>query len=143
LTAYLFDTDAVSEVLKPRPSPAYLDWLRDVPPSDQFTSAVVIGELFKGAFRSPARARWLERIETDVLPALTVLPYDTEIARTYGEIRADLEEIGQLPGDADLMIAATAIRHGLVVVTGNLRHFRRVKGVVVADVLAKARVKRS
>ena len=36
---YLFDTDAVSEVLRPRPLPKYLDWLRNVPRDEQFTSA--------------------------------------------------------------------------------------------------------
>jgi len=43
--AYLFDTDAVSEVLKRRPALAYLRWLRTVSRGDQFTSAVVVGEL--------------------------------------------------------------------------------------------------
>jgi predicted nucleic acid-binding protein len=51
--AFLFDTDAISEVLKRRPLPAYVAWLRTVPRVEQFTSAVVIGELFKGAYRSP------------------------------------------------------------------------------------------
>ena len=50
--AFLFDTDAISEVLKRRPLPAYVAWLRTVPRVEQFTSAVVIGELFKGAYRS-------------------------------------------------------------------------------------------
>ena len=70
---------------------------------------------------------------------LTVLPYDTGVARTYGQIHAQLEEAGQMPGEADLMIAATALRHGLVVVTGNLRHYKRVPGLEVEEILAKAR----
>ena len=72
--AFLFETDAISEVLKPRPAFRYLRWLRTVPREDQFTSAVVVGELYKGAFRSSAAARHLENIEGRVLPAVTVLP---------------------------------------------------------------------
>jgi predicted nucleic acid-binding protein len=49
--AYLFYTDAISELLRPRPGRAYVGWLGTVPRRDPFTSAVTIGELFKGAYR--------------------------------------------------------------------------------------------
>src|SRR5437763_749847 len=135
--AWLFDTDAISEVLKPRPAPDYVQWLAKLAPSEQYTSAVVVGELFKGAFRSVSREKWLKRIEQEVLPVLTVLPYDVAVARTYGEVRAELEKVGKMPGEADLMIAATALRHRLVVVTGNVRHYQRVPGIEIEDVLVK------
>ena len=51
--AYLFDTDAISELLKPRPVAGYVRWLAAIPRVEQFTSAVVMGELYQGAFRSP------------------------------------------------------------------------------------------
>jgi len=79
--AYLFDTDAISEVLKRKPAAAYLRWLRTVARVDQFTSAVVVGELYKGAFRSADSARHLENIERRVLPSLSVLSYDVATAR--------------------------------------------------------------
>jgi predicted nucleic acid-binding protein len=44
---YLFDTDALSELLRPRPARAFVTWLSSIPREDQYTSAVVIGELFK------------------------------------------------------------------------------------------------
>ncbi len=50
--AFLFDTDAISEVLRRRPLPGYVRWLSGVPRAEQFTSAVVVGELFKGAYGS-------------------------------------------------------------------------------------------
>lgn len=137
--AYLFDTNAISEVLRKRPAPAYLEWLEAIPREDQFTSAVVIGELFKGAFRSPDRLRHLENIESRVLPALTVLPYETATARIYGEIQANLTSSGQPLEDADLQIAATAIQHDLELVTGNLRHFERIRGLRTHRALADAR----
>jgi predicted nucleic acid-binding protein len=137
--AYLFDTDALSEVLRPRPLPAYLDWLRTVPRDEQFTSAVSVGELFKGAFRSPARDRHLANIEQRVLPAVTILPYDVAVARVFGEVRARLETAGTILADADLQIAATALHHDLELVTGNLRHFERIRGLRINRVLAEAR----
>ena len=136
---YLFDTDAISETLKPRPAGAYLRWLGRIPRADQFTSAVVIGELYKGAFRATHRARHLENIETRVLEALTVLPYDIGVARVFGQVQAALEEAGRVIADADLQIAATALHHDLEIVTGNLRHFARVPGLRVCAVLADAR----
>jgi len=137
--AYLFDTDAISEVLRPRPARAYLRWLSQVPRAEQFTSAVAIGELYKGAFRSPNHERHLKNIEKLVLPAVTVLSYDVAAARIFGEIQARLTIRGRTLADADLQIAATAILHGLEVVTGNLRHFARIPGIQVHRALADAR----
>jgi predicted nucleic acid-binding protein len=136
---YLFDTDAISELLRPKPSRAYVKWLRAVPREDQFTSAVSIGELFKGAYRSPARDRHLQNIEERILPAVTVLPYDTATARVFGQIQAQLEEKGRPIADADLQIAATAIYHGLELVTGNVKHFERVPQIEINRILAENR----
>ena len=88
--AFLFDTDAISEILRRKPARPYLRWLASVPRAEQFTSAVVIGELYKGAFRSPDRERHLENIDSRVLQAVTVLPYDVAVARVFGEIQAGL-----------------------------------------------------
>lgn len=137
--AYLFDTDAISELLRVRPHPTYLSWVQTLPREDQFTSAISIGELFKGAFRSPARERHLENIEHRVLPAVTVLPFDVAIARVFGEVRARLEDRGELLPDADLQIAATSLYHGLELVTGNIRHFERIPDLRISPVLASTR----
>jgi predicted nucleic acid-binding protein len=137
--AYLFDTDALSEVMRRQPNSVYLAWLRAIPREEQFASAVSIGELFQGAYSSEKREVLLERIEAWVLPALTVLPFDIGVARVFGELQADLESRGVSPGDADVQIAATAIRHGLALVTGNLRHHQRVQGLRVETILADAR----
>jgi predicted nucleic acid-binding protein len=111
--AYLFDTDAISELLRPRPLQAYLDWLGTIPREGQFTSAVTVGELFKGAYRSAAKERHLKNIEERVLPAVTTLPYDVSVARVFGRMRADLERSENILADADLQIAATALYHDL------------------------------
>ena len=137
--AYLFDTDAISESMRRAPLRDYTDWLATIPREDQFTSSVVMGELYKGAHRSNRRAILLQRIEEEILPRLTVLPYELEDAQVYGEIRAALEASGKLPDEMDLLIGATALRHGLRLVTGNIEHFKRIPGLSVESVLAEAR----
>ena len=137
--AFLFDTDAISELLRPRPAKAYVDWLMRISREEQFTSAVVIGELYKGAYRSQARDRHLSNIEQRILPAVTVLPYDTGTAKIFGKIRAHLEEAGTILQDADLQIAATAIWYDLALVTGNLRHFSRISDLKMNTILADSR----
>jgi tRNA(fMet)-specific endonuclease VapC len=136
---YLFDTDAISEVLKPRPAASYVEWLRHVPAEEQFTSATSIAELFEGAFVAQQRDRHLRNIEERVLPRLIVLPFDVDTARVFGRLAAVLRQSGQVLADPDLQIAATAVRHDLGLVTGNVRHFCRVPGLRVERVLAESR----
>lgn len=137
--AHLFDTDAISELLRPRPLQPYLDWLKTIPREDQFTSAVTIGELFKGAYRSSAREHHLKNIEDRVLPAVTALPFDVSVARVFGKVRAHLEQTGNILPDADLQIAATALYHDLELVTGNVRHFERIPDLRINRILAASR----
>jgi len=137
--AYLFDTDAISEVLKPRPRSRYVAWLATVPRAAQYCSAVSVGELYRGAFRSPDRDRHLRNIDTRVLPVVTVLSYDAGSAREYGRIAVVLERQGRRFADADLQIAATALPYGLRLVTGNVRHFDRIPGLEIDRLLADER----
>lgn len=137
MAAWLFDTDALSELLRPRPDRVFLNWLAGIPRERQFTSAVTVGELFEGAHRAAHRDVLLQRIEETLLPAVTVLPYDLAVARIFGRIQAELRATGESPGDADVMIAATAVHHGLRVVTRNGRHFRRIEGLDVEGILER------
>ncbi|MGD2024106.1 MAG: hypothetical protein PVI18_13085 [Desulfobacterales bacterium] len=100
---------------------------------------MVVGELYKGAYRSQAKKHHLDNIESRILPAVTCLPYDVATAKIFGQIRAALEEAGNIIPDADLQIAGTAIYHGLELVSGNLRHFSRIPGLKFNPVLADAR----
>lgn len=136
---YLFDTDAISELLRPKPAPLFVKWIRTVRREDQYVSAITVGELYQGAYRSQACDRHLENIERRVLPAVTVLPFDAATAKVFGAVRAMLERAGTRLDDADLQIAATALHHGLEVVTGNVRHFERVPGIQLTRILAEAR----
>jgi predicted nucleic acid-binding protein len=72
-------------------------------------------------------------IEDEVIPMFTVLAYDTEVARVYGQTRATLERSGATVAEADLLIGATALYSGLTVVTGNVRHFAMIPGLELHD----------
>ncbi|MDT8341259.1 MAG: PIN domain-containing protein [Longimicrobiales bacterium] len=140
--AYLFDTDAIAELLRPDPAPAYVDWLRAVPREEQFTSAVCLSEIYKSAYRSPYRDAHLTRIESRLLRAVIVLPLDAGVAREIGEFRASLEGRRLLMPEADMQVAATAIHHQLQLVTGNVRRFRGVPRLEIHPILWEARRKR-
>ena len=129
--AYLFDTDTISAVLRPRPDLAIVRRLAAIPPNEQFTSVISLGELLFGALRR-GRADLLERIEA-IAESVPVLPFHEPAARTYAEMRAELERCGTPLAEPDLRIAAIAQSFNLVLVTGNERHFRRVPALVVEN----------
>ena len=137
--AYLFDTDAISELLRPKPAPTFVKWIKEVPREDQFVSAITVGELYQGAYRSPSQVHHLQNLEQRVLPAVTVLPYDAAVAKVFGCTRAALERAGARLNDADLQIGATAVYHGLELVTGNLRHFQRIPDLEINHILVDAK----
>jgi len=123
---YLFDSNAISEVFRPRPNELFTAWLNTIPREDQYTTALVIGELYTVAYRSQAREKWMKRIDEAVIPALTVLTMDPRTARIYGQVRGQLMSEGRPVGDSDLQIGASALRFDLTLVTANVRHFQRI-----------------
>lgn len=130
---YLLDTDVLSNLMKRVPAGALVARLARAAPEKQFTSSVTLGELLYGAHRSARAVVLLGRIEAIIPIDLPVLSFGAAAARRYGEIRAALEDDGTPIGDADTRIAAIALTHGLKVVTGNGRHFRRVPGLEVEN----------
>ena len=87
----------------------------------------VLGELACGRSASP-RQTWEQ-----LTRPFSVISWTREVSWQYGEIYRVLRERGELIGANDLWIAATAITHGLPVVTGNLNEFRRVKNLEVVS----------
>lgn len=130
---FLFDTDILSNLMKPRPAPALLRRLAGTAPEAQFTTSITLGELVYGAERSSRRDHFLERLRTLVVPNVEVLSFDEQAAYRYGSLRAGLERKGQTLTEPDLRIAAIALCRGLTVVTGNVKHFARVDGLTVEN----------
>jgi predicted nucleic acid-binding protein len=120
---YLLDTNVVSELRRARPHGGVLGWLREVADADLHLSAVTIGELQAGVEitreQDPARAAAIEAWVDQVAATWNVLPMTAVVFRRYARLmhrRSDtLVE--------DAMIAATALEHGLIVATRNLRDF--------------------
>ncbi len=130
---FLFDTDILSQVLKPSPSPNLLVRLAEVPPEQQFTTAITVGEMVYGAHRSTRREHFLRQLEERVWPAVRILPFDRFAGEVYGQLRAELERAGTPLAEPDLRIAAIAVANNLTMVTGNVRHFSRVPGLRVEN----------
>jgi predicted nucleic acid-binding protein len=101
-------------------------------------SAVSVGEIVFGARRLPGGERYFDYLTGVVLPHISVLPVDVVVALRYGELRAALESRGRPRADLDLLIGATALAHGLTLVTGNHRHFAGMPDLVVVDWFGRA-----
>lgn len=126
---YLFDTDTLSNVVKPRPSKRLLEKLKKLPADTQFTTAINIGEIYFGARRSPSERRILDAFEKKVFPTLTVLPFDRESGVVFGRLKAETQKRGIGCSEPDLRIATIAIQHGFTLITGNTRHFQPIPGL--------------
>ncbi len=95
-------------------------------------STISLGELFYGAEKSSQPDRSLADIES-LAARLEVVPFDSEAAIHFGQVRAELEKTGKIIGPYDLMIAGHARSRGLILVTNNLREFKRVPGLRVEN----------
>lgn len=130
---YLFDTDALSNIVRPRPSPALIERLRHLPRAVQFTTAINVGEIYFGACRGSRRENILHAFTDRVFPNVTILPFDEPCGRLFGHLKAELESSGIGCSEPDMRIAAIALQHRLTVVTGNVRHFERIPGLHVEN----------
>lgn len=127
--AFLLDTNAVIAVLRDAEAPVARR-LRSCRPAEVFVSAIVLHELFYGAFRS---ARTEHNVAVIDGLRFGALEFSREDARDAGEIRAMLAALGTPIGPDDVLIAGQARARGLVLVTRNTGEFARVPGLSVED----------
>ena len=129
----LLDTDALSHFLRGTYRPGLAEAIVNVPPDRRYISATTLGEILYGLERRPGLEVIRRRLEAEVLPRLTVLPFDEEAARIYARLRADLERARIPLNEPDLQIAAVALSRNLRLLTGNGRHFRRIEGLELVE----------
>ena len=121
---FLLDTDVLSALRRRERNPRAVRWVETQRTADLHLSVVTVGEIERGITqqkrRNPSFAQdlavWLDRVLAWY--GDRILSVDSATARRWGQLSATLGY-----ESADLLIAATALEHGLTVVTGNIRHF--------------------
>ncbi len=132
----LLDTCTLAEIQKPTGLEAVKQAVAAIPEEDLFLSVITYGEIVKGVAllqdgrRKRELSQWLEDLVAHY--ERRILPVDRETAVTWGELSARAQLAGVQVPPADGLIAATALRHGLRVMTRNTRDFQAT-GVLVID----------
>ena len=129
---FLVDTDVLSLLRRPERNPRVSRWMAEQRTADLYMSVVSVAELERGIARQRSRdsafasvlAAWLDTVLS--LYGDRILPVDASTARRWGRLSSTLGHDG-----TDLLIAATAIEHGLTVVTRNVRHFEPTSAPVL------------
>jgi toxin FitB len=136
---FLIDTVTLSELRRRQRDAKVVKWFERQRAADLFLSVISIGEIERGIARqravdpafAGALAEWLDRVLT--LYGERVVPFDLRSARRWGVLSAALGN-----DSADLMIAATALEHGLTVVTRNVSDFEP-SGVAVVNPFSRTK----
>ena len=108
----------------------------EIPDADLYLSVLTVGEIAKGIAllaagrKKKALTSWLTGLETKF--GDRILEIDGETARLWGELTARAQKSGIIIPSVDGLLAATALRHGLHVMTRNTRHFE-VSGALIID----------
>ncbi len=121
---FLLDTNVLSALRRRERNPEAVRWVAAQRTTDLYVSVVTVGEIERGIMQQERRhppfaselATWLDRVLAWY--GDRVLPFDISTAKRWGRLSANLGH-----DSADLLIAATALEHGLAVVTRNVRHF--------------------
>jgi tRNA(fMet)-specific endonuclease VapC len=119
---FLLDTCVISEFRVREPNPRVLEWLRGLDDRSAYLSVITIGEIRKGIERlsDPARKQalsvWLEN-ELLVRFGDRLADIDLNVALTWGELVGRLNKAGRVLPAMDSLVAATALRRGLVIAT--------------------------
>jgi len=130
---YLFDTDTITNILKPAPPPRLQGRLREVPAEQQFISTITVNEIVYGAYKSTRIEHHLRNLKELLLPQVRIVDFDSEAAYVCGALRVELERSGAPLPLADLQVASIAVANKLVLITGNIGHFQRIPGLPVEN----------
>ena len=136
----LIDTCILSEVRHPSGNTAVKRTLSSYCEENLFLSVLTLGEIMKGISLLPSSVKkedlmnWVQGLEQQYSDR--ILPIDLDTTLIWGEMTARAKKQGQIIPVSDGLIAATALRHGLHVMTCNIRHFEGT-GVFVIDPNAK------
>jgi predicted nucleic acid-binding protein len=132
----MVDTDVYSYVTSTNPRRG-APYKRHLEGQTIALSFITVGELHAGYEKKIQRGEWpaslLQRLESE-LAGVTIVPYDIDICRTYGRLKAQLKNpdgSARTVAANDLWIAACAVRHALPLVTNNAQHFTDIPGLKI------------
>jgi len=130
--AFLIDSSLFVAYERSGEAPAHL--LARLGDQEVALAAITASELLHGVHRADSALRRgrRERFVETILRAVPVLPFTLEVARIHSRLWADLQMRGELVGAHDLLIAATALTHDMIVATLNQRHFGRIPDLQLA-----------
>jgi predicted nucleic acid-binding protein len=124
----ILDTNVISELMRERPDPRVMAWLRAQPPQQLMTTAITVGELRFGA-KALAEGKRRDALDAAITEMLqgplkrSVLAFDLSAAEVYGALSAELRRKGTPIGMSDSMIAAIALFHDATLATRNTKDF--------------------
>lgn len=127
---YLLDTNACIAIINGAPRNVRARFEREVDIKSELTvPSVAVFELWYGVVKSTRIVENTRLLEEFLNSPVAQIVFDSSDARMAGEIRLQLDRMGRPIGSYDTLIAAQAVRRGLILVTANEREFRRVQGL--------------
>jgi tRNA(fMet)-specific endonuclease VapC len=127
----LLDTNICIYIIKRKPEEV-LRHFQQYHPGDIGISSITLAELQYGVAKSQARKRNSEALSEFLIP-LEILSFDESATQAYGAIRTLLEQQGKTIGAMDLLIAAHAVSLGAILVTNNVKEFKKVPDLTIEN----------
>jgi tRNA(fMet)-specific endonuclease VapC len=133
MTVYLLDSNILSDIMRnPQGSAAVLFERKAFDPGARIVTSIVVAcEMRYGVAKN--RSTPLAQRVDQALASVEVIPLAAGADNAYATLRADLERRGQIIGQNDLLIAAHALALDAILVTDNVREFKRVKGLKIEN----------
>ena len=126
--SFLLDTDWIVHWLKGKKE--ITDRIEICRKDGLSASIISVAELYEGIHGSPNQEKD-EQILKEFLNGISLLGITEDVCKKFGEIRNNLRKKGELIGDFDLLIASTALINELTLLTGNVKHYERIKGLKI------------
>ena len=132
---YLLDTCLLSELVKPQPKSSVLRWMSEQTDTALYMSAMTLADLERGVERLPSSRRktelsiWVHQLERGF--GKRILPFTQQTAHYWAAMCAKTQSAGKTMAAFDSIIAATALEHGLVLITRNVADFAQAPIVLI------------
>ncbi len=128
---YLLDTCIVSYFVKGEKN--VLNHIKSTSPKDIYISSTTLMEIEFGLLLNPARTKKLKPIIESFIESINILPFHDNDAICAANVRVALQKKGNIIGAYDILLAGSALHHGFIFVTANIKEFERVSGLLIEN----------